>query len=256
MSHRSLSPGVAAAVLLVAAAMAAGLFWRLTLRGVEREIAQYRTKLTGLRLSGRVPPNREVMAYLTRRMEALQTQYQQARSLIAPAATQQRSSDADPQLAFQERMHEVQRTLERLTTARGIPIPLELGLPKELPPAEAVPRFLMQLGLIEGLAELAMTVDGVSQLVSFKAEDPRVAVPAEKSQAGAEPAAFVTALPVQVHLSCSLSALTKLLHLIDRAQPVMALQRVQIVAPGEATAAANQPALDVELIVARYIVSE
>ncbi len=245
---RVVSPLALAALALVGAATAAGLLWRLTVRGVEQEIAQHQRGLSSLHLSGRVPPNREVMAYLTRRMDALSAQYQQAVSLVAPSLPQ-RPGDDDPQLAFQERVHEVQRTLERLTTARGMSIPLQLGLPKELPPAETVPRFLLQLTLIEELAEVIMTVDGVSQLVSFKAEDPRAV-------SAGEEAAFVTALPVHVHLSCALGALTTLLHLLDQAQPVMALQRMQVASSGALSGTGGPSSLDVELVVARYVVKE
>jgi hypothetical protein len=242
---RAFNPILMAGILLGGAVLLAGVFWQWTLRGIAQEIAQYQTSLKTLQLSGRVPPNREVMAYLTQRGEQLHASYRQAMAVVAPAAGRL-AVGADPQLAFQERVHEVQRTLERLTTARGMSIPLELGLPKELPPPDSVPRFLMQLALMEGLAELAMTVDGVSQLTSFQVEDPRpIAADAR------EGAPIVMELPVQMHVTCSLSALMQLLRQIERAQPVMALQRIQVLSSSSAATPAAGP-LDVELIVARY----
>ena len=106
----------------------------------------------------------------------------------------------------------------------------------------------MQLGLIEGLAESLTTIEGVTQLTSFKADDPYLIEGLGDGDA-------ITALPVEVHLSCSLPALAKLLPLIMRAEPMMTLERLRVAAPAQSAAAGALP-LDVELVVLLYVIVE
>jgi [acyl-carrier-protein] S-malonyltransferase len=59
----------------------------------------------------------------------------------------------DPQLYFQQRLYEARGVLERTAKARKMEPPTLLGLPKELPPPEAVPRFVAQVGLMQEAGE-------------------------------------------------------------------------------------------------------
>ena len=252
--------------------------WVWQMQTLDQAIAKKRGGLKSFYIGERLPPNRQVTDYFTDRLHAIETQYRIALSLITMNPTV--STDEvrpNPQLFFQERVHEVSRTLERLAAARGIPPATQLGLPKELPPAEAVPRFLIQIGLIEELAEMLMTVPGVLQIESFKIEDPQGVEPL-----GDEQDSFLTRLSVRVRLGCTLEAIPLVLNVIDRARPLVDLQSLVVtpsrpeakldvksdtkaeakpetktepvsVSGAAATAKAKLDALDVELVVAHYL---
>lgn len=223
---------------------AAGFFgWRVQAEALNQEIARKRSALKTLHLGGRLPPNREALAYLTGRGTALDQQYAKAVRLIAmlPSADE---AHADPQLYFQQRVHEVQRTLERLATARGMPSPSQLGFPKDVPPADAVPRLLLQLELIEDAAELILAQD-ITQLASVKVEDPQP-VAADKED-GVD--AFLMRLPVRLRLTCSLETLTNVLGVLDRAKPIADVQVLRL-------KSTDAGALDVELVLTRYLVTK
>jgi hypothetical protein len=203
------------------------LWWRVAGAALERQIERKQSDLKRLHLGGALPPTREVVDYLEDRAAALETQYSTALTFVAPGPSAI-NGPADPQLHFQQRVHEVQRALERLAAARGVMVPLQLGIPKELPPIEAVPRFLIQLGLIEEAAELLLGIPEVTQVVSFKLEDPQAVAPIEESTEG-----FVTRLPVRVRLNGSLQALPKILGMIDHANPMIDLQGLELMVAGK-----------------------
>ncbi|OGX17299.1 MAG: hypothetical protein A2105_05375 [Omnitrophica WOR_2 bacterium GWF2_63_9] len=235
---------------------AAWLLWRLRLQTVDRAIAAKQAALKNLHVSpsrpegrdGQLPPSPEVVDYLNRRTASLEETYQAALSRIAPVL-ELGESQSDTQLLFQERSHAVQRTLERFATARNMTAPTQLGFPKDLPPPEAVPRFLVQVSLIEQTAELLMAVPGVTQVESFKVEDPQAVTPTE-----GEEDVFLTSLPVRIRMTCALEVLTKALGSLDRADPLVDLQGLRM------TATSNEGGeeakdLAVELVVARYMVT-
>ncbi|MBI3087729.1 MAG: hypothetical protein HYY91_02410 [Candidatus Omnitrophica bacterium] len=222
---------------------AAGFFgWRVQAEALNQEIARKRSALKTLHLGGRLPPNREAVTYLTGRGTALDQQYAKAVRLIAmlPSADE---AHADPQLYFQQRVHEVQRTLERLAAARGMPSPAQLGFPKDVPPADAVPRLLLQLELIEDAAELILAQD-IAQLASVKVEDPQ---PMPANEEGAD--TFLMRLPVRLRLTCSLETLTNVLGVLDRAKPMADVQVLRL-------KSTDAGALDVELVLTRYLVTK
>ena len=237
------SSWVALGSLLVLLAAGGGWFaWTMRVQAIGQMLEDKEAALKTLHLSGRLPPNREVAEYLNGRTAALEVQYQAALKL-ATLSTAMREGQADPQLYFQQRVHEIQRTLERLAAARGMKTPEQLGLPKELPPADVVPRLLLQLALIEDASELIMA-QGISQLVSVKVEDPqRVTAPGEDRES------FLMRLPVRLRVVCSLDTLVKVLGVLDRAKPMVDLQAMRMRLPAEAQE------LDVELVVARYVAS-
>lgn len=246
-------------VLVLVGAIGGGAAWIVAVQRADREVEQKRAGLKRLHMSGRIPPNREVVDYLATRTTALETEYQAALKLIAspPADIE---GKADPQLYFQQRVHEVQRTLERLATARNIEPPEQLGVPKDLPPADAVPRLLVQLALIENAAELIVP-QGISKLASVKLEDPQTVAPA-----GEKAGVFLTRLPVRLRLTCSLDVVTKILGIVDRARPLIDLQSLRVetaeASPPPSTEEQPQPTavqgpheLDVELVLSRYLVT-
>ncbi len=226
--------------LLIAVSGGALFFWRLSMQAIDQEVERKKTALKSLHVGGRLPPNQEVMDYLTSRTKALETRYQAALHAVTstPSIAE---GHADPQLYFQQRFHEVQRTLERLAMARGMTAPLQLGFPKELPPSDVVPRLLLQLDLIKDASELILP-QGVTQLISVKAEDPE-SVPFGEDGKGS----FVTRLPVRFRLTCSLDTWIKLVGMLERAKPLIDFKSVRI------TASQTSADLDVECVLARYL---
>lgn len=227
-------------LLLLSVSGGAWFAWKMRVQAIDQALTDKQAALKTLHLSGHLPPNREVAEYLKGRTAALEAQYQAVLKL-ATVSDAMREGQADPQLYFQQRVHEVQRTLERLAAARGMKTPEQLGLPKELPPLDVVPRLLLQLALIEDTSELVVD-HGITQLVSVKVEDPQnVTAPGEGRES------FLMRLPVRLRVVCSLDTLVKVLGVLDRAKPMVDLQAMRLRVPPESQE------LDVELVVARYV---
>lgn len=227
-------------LLLLLAAGGGWFAWKMRLQAIDGALEDKRAALKTLHLSGRLPPNREVVEYLKGRSAALEARYQAGLKLATVSAALGQGQ-ADPQLYFQQRVHEVQRTLERLAAARGMKTPEQLGLPKELPPVDVVPRLLLQLELIQDASELVVA-QGIGQLVSVKVEDPQ-----NVAAAGEDGESFLMRLPVRLRLNCSLDTLVKVLGVLDRAKPMVDLQALLLRQPSDAAD------LDVELVLARYV---
>ena len=121
----------------------------------------------------------------------------------------------------------MQRTLERLATARGIAVPEQLGFPKELPPSDTVPRLLLQLSIMREVAEL-MLQQGVTVLSSLKVEDPEAVTEEE----GKSP--FLVRLPVRVRFTSSLPHLLNILAVIHRVTPLIDVRLLKIALPAAA----------------------
>ena len=232
---------VITAFMIAVLAAGTGLWW-VSIQGLDRQIEQKRSALKRLHLTGRIPPNREVTQYLTDRGAMLDQQYRAALKFIAepPSMTE---AQANPQLYFQQRVHDVQRTLERLATARTMELPAQLGFPKDLPPADVVPRLLLQLQLIERASELSMA-QGIARMVSVKIEDPQTVTPPEGDND-----AFLTRLPVRLRMTGSLEALTKVLTALQSATPMMDVQNLRMVT------VPDSEDLDAEVVLARYLVT-
>ena len=116
-----------------------------------------------------------------------------------------------------------------------------MGLPKELPPTDTVPRFLSQLQLAQQAVELVFAQD-VSAVTSFKVEDPEP-IPAEEGSG-----TFLLALPVRVRFTGTLDQTMKVLGALDRVRPLIDVRSLKL-APAAETAQ-----LDAELLLARYTV--
>lgn len=228
--------------LVVGAALTSVVVWRVNLTGLDRAVSAKRSAVKKLVLSGGIPPTQEVMDYLTARQQALEQRYGRwLDAIAAPAAAE--AAQADPQLYFQEQVHDLQRTMERLAAARNIPVPTPLGLPKELPPTDTVPRFLAQLQLAQQAAELAFDQE-VSAFTSFKVEDPEPILAEEGSET------FLLALPVRIRFTGALDQVMKVLGAIERVRPLIDVRSLRLAAAGS-----DPSQLDAELVVARYTVT-
>jgi hypothetical protein len=226
--------------MAASAALSGIIAWRLNLQSIEGDIKGRRAALKKLVLSGGIPPNQEVMDYLSARQAFLDQRYQSWVKTV-DAAPLTEAAKADPQLYFQEQFHEVQRALERLAAARGIAVPEQLGFPKEIPPSDTVLRLLGQLSLIREAAGLILE-QGVTTLSSLKVEDPE----AVSEEGGDEP--FLVRLPVRVRLTSSLSQLMKILGAMEGSRPFIDVRALHVVS-GDASGS-----LDVDLLLARYLV--
>jgi len=226
--RRSLAPLPLITAFVAALAGVGVVGWRLNVQRMAADVQQKRSALKKLTLVNGLPPNQDVMDYLSARQHALEGRYQRWVELIAPIPTAA-AAGTDPQLHFQEQLHEVQRTLERLSAARGMPAPEQLGFPKELPPLETVSRLLAQLSLSQEVAAL-MLEHGVPALTSLKIEDPE---PVEAPAEGESP--FLGRLPVRVRLACSLAQLMKVLGAMERVTPLIDVRALRMLA-------ANPPA--------------
>jgi len=224
---------------LSGAVVASALAWRLHVATVEREIAEKRDALKRLVLSGGVAPTEGVMAYLEQRGAALELQHARWVELVG-APVPEDAVKTDPQLYFQEQVHDVQRTLERLAAARGLRAPELLGFPKELPPTDTVPRLLVQLSLIEDATELIFG-QGVTALTSCKVEDPQPITEAAASRP------MLLRLPVRMRLTATLPVLLRLLSALQHARPIMSVSMLRMTAGGPTEE------LDVELVVSRHL---
>ena len=217
------------------------IVWRVNLRVIEQQIHETRTGLKRLVISKGIQPTQEVMDYLTARQTALDARYRYwLETVSAPALAD--AAKADPQLYFQQRFHEVQRTLERQAAARKVTTPEQLGFPKDLPPSDTVPRLLAQLSMLEELSTLVLE-RGVTSLASVKIEDPE-SVPDEDGKG-----VFLTRLPVRLRFTSSLPRLLDILSAIGRSRPTFDLRTIRV-----GTAAAPDE-LEVELALSRYLVA-
>ena len=243
--------------------------WRISLESVSAQIKAKRSAIKKLVLSGNIPPNQAVADYFTFRQGALEQRYQLLIKAV-DAVPMTEAAKADPQLYFQEQLHEVQRTLERLAAARQIPVPEQVGFPKDIPPSDTVPRLLIQLSLVKEAAELIIE-QGIAVLPSLKIEDPEPVA----EDGGEGP--LLMRLPVRVRFTASLPQLIKLFGALERAQPLIDLRAIRMQTPSSgvpkaekaqktdstdtAQAASTDTAaqalpdqLDVELLLARYLV--
>lgn len=229
------------AATLLGATVAGIIGWQIGLRAMAGQIEQKRAGLKKLTVTGRVPPNEEVSGYLKTRQAKLDAQYRYWQERIA-APPLSAAAAADPQLFFQEQVHGLQRTLERLAEARKAKTPEQLGFPKELPPSDTVPRLLAQLSLLETVAELAYE-RGISDLSALKIDDPEP-LPSPEGEG-----AYLTRVPVRARMTGTLAQLTDLLSVLQRQKPLIDVRGVRL-QRGD-----TGGRLDAEIILARYLVA-
>ena len=238
---RSVPMGPLLAVLAAGACFLGALGWRLQMQSLEAQVRTTREGLKKLVLSPGVAPDRALLQYLTQRQALFEQRYRDALEALSPPAVSA-AALADPQLFFQQQMHEMTQALERLAAARSMTVPQTLGFPKELPPPEVVPRLLTQLQLLQEAATLAVD-QGVATLVSLKIDDPQPVRPS------GEEAVLLTRLPVRVRFTATLPQLMKILGAVDRVAPMIDLREVRIAAAGD------EDLLDIDCVLARYQLS-
>ena len=239
-TKQPLAMGPLLGAMVIGGVLAGVLAWHMALQGIDQQIAAKRAAIKKLVLSGNLPPNQEVADYLAVRQTALEARYQLWLTSVATSPAADAVAQADPQLYFQEQFHQMQRALDRLSAARGVSVPEQLGFPKELPPSDTVPRLLIQLSLMQELAALAFDHQ-VSALSSLKVEDPQPV----SGEEGAEP--FLMRLPVRVRLTASLPQLMKMLGAIEQKRPLIDVRSLGV------TGRPADDALEIELVLARYL---
>lgn len=237
-SAASFTPVLSAVVMT--AALLVAVAWRVHLHDLDEQIAQRRFALKRLSVSQGVAPTEDVHAYFKQRDEALLKSYRQWLSRVvidepAPATT------ADLQLFFQERVHEVQRAIERMAAGRNVAVPEMIGLPKELPPTETVPRLLAQLALTQATVGLILE-QGPIVVSSVKLEDPEPVNGAESQ------IAILTRVPLRVRMTSSLPQLMRLLEAVARARPLIDIRALRLTGGSE-----EGDRIESELVLARYL---
>jgi hypothetical protein len=221
--------------------LAGFIFWKFSLQALDEEITQKRSSIKLLKVGGGLPPNQEVLDYLSKRTLALESDYKSLVGLLDSSVND--SIGASPQLYFQQRLHDVSRLLEKMASARGIGVPQAIGFPKELPPPESVSRLLVQLALIEDVAKIVMA-DTASVLSSVKIEDPR---PVPKTD---EEKNFLIRVPVRIRLSCSVKSLAGMLGSVEGMKPITSLDGVRV----RHLAEPLQEMVEVELELSRFLI--
>ncbi len=222
------------------------LGWWVQVQRLDHLAVEKRKGLKKLQVGDQVPPNQEVVDYFTTRTDALARRYEDAlKRLTAGSVTSLVSGQGDPQLYFQQRLYEARGVLERTAKARGMEPPTLLGLPKELPPPDAVPRFLAQVGLMQEAGERIMALKGVTQVVSLKAEDPQEL---DAIQKGDEP--FLMRVPVRVRVQGSIETMATLMALWTRAAPIVEVRELHV------SATPVQQTLELECVLTQYLVTK
>lgn len=219
------APRKAIAVPVILAILATAAFaliaaWQWQLRAMDSRAEEYAASLKKLLLTQQLPPTDAVKSYLEDRHKALEAGFQKKLKQTTVRLPDSAAS-ANPQLFFQERLHDVQREIERLVSARKMTVPEQLGFPKELPPSDTVPRLLAQLDLIEE-ASILLVEQKVANIISFKVEDPETVAVAEGVPA------FLTRVPVRVRFSGKLPHLVKVLNALSRAQPLIDVRVIRV----------------------------
>ena len=230
--------------IVACAAGGVGAWWQLQV--MDRQIEDAVGSVKRLAVTQGIPPTSDVVQYLTARRQRLGEEYAAWQDrVVVPAVVRA----GDPQLHFQERVHDVQRTLERLATARALPVPELLGVPKELPPSDTVPRLLVQLQLIEETVTLLMERDRLV-VRSVRIDDPEP-MPSE------EPGGlYLHRVPVRVQATAPIDTLMDVLQALGRQQPLVEVSALRVLAqdPGASGAAPSaRTPLAIDVTVARYV---
>lgn len=232
-----------ALAIFVIAMVGGGVVWQMECQRLEREMEEKATALKKLLLVHRIPPNRDVIRYLATRQAFMEQQQRQWLELAVAERPLGSFTGHDPQLYFQEQVHDMQGLLERLATARRTLPPEILGLPKELPPLDVVPRLLVQLSLVQNMAALIFD-EGLTQLKSLKIEDPEIAL----GQVSTEENAVLVQLPIRMRFSGSLPQLMKVLGALQQVKPLVDLRALRL-GPSQ-----TPDFLDVDMLVSQYFI--
>ena len=227
-------------------AVLAVVSWYGSLKFFDREIQQIRADLKKSVVSGRVPPTQEVMDYLQQRQGRLQERYNYWVDFVtAPSADA--AVTADLQLMFQEQLHDVQQMLQRVTAARGMTVPEQLGFPKELPPSEAAPRLLAQLTLIKDVTTILFD-QGLISLNAVKLEDPETVTEQEAAETkDKDQHPFLIRLPIRVRLTATLPQVIRILGAMQQSTHLIDVRSARLLSND------TNDHLELELILARYL---
>ncbi len=227
------------AMAVIGISIAGLLGWRVHLRLLKQQIEDKQGALKKMLLLHQIPPNQKVMEYLGFRQAWIEEHHNRLLKL-ALAEQPATVSGTDLQLYFQQQGHDIQRAIERLAIARSLSVPAILGLPKELPPSDSVPRLLAQLYLVQQMTDLVFE-QGITKLASLKLEDPGL-IPEENTDS-----TVWMRLPVRVRCYSSLTQLVKMLGAIQYLKPLADLRNLRIL-----SSSATGDELEIELLLCRY----
>ena len=227
------------AILLVFAVVIR-LFWNESTQVLDGQLRQKLGRIQAQLLPGALVPSPETYAFLHRRTQQLQEQYDKLVKVLDPPGRAGTEGAQDAGLYFRERLHTLQKRLEREATAKGITVTSNFGFPEDLPAKERVPLLLRQLELVD-VAATSVITEGASAIELLRALEPR---PVEDPRSR-EP--FVWELPLVVRLRCRTPTLIKFLYHMQQVSPLVAIPEVSL---KEAQPA--EEGLNVEVLLVTY----
>lgn len=220
------------------------LFWRESTQVLDAQLTQKLGRARAQMVGGALMPSPETYAFLHRRTQQLEEQYERLLAVLDPPGRVRTEGAQDAGLYFREQLHTLEKQLERQAAARNVAVTSQFGFPEDLPARERVPLLLRQLALMETAASTLIT-EGAQAIELLRAVDP---VPVE-DPATREP--FLWELPVAVRLRCGTPTLVKFLYRLQQAAPLVAIPEISL--------KETQPeggGLNVELLLVTYAAPE
>lgn len=213
-------------------------FAQMGSQALTSEITERLQRLKQLQLPGQLAPTPSTLTALQAQHGRLEASYRALAQRIDPTGLPQADPAQEPGLYFGQRLHTLQKDLERRAIANHTTLPQSLGLSEELPRQEDVPWLLKELELVE-LVVTTLMDQQVQAIELIKV------VPRRTIQGALKP--LMTELGVQVRLKGTMPALMKSLTVFREASPVAAVPELSL-------RVTDDPAvLECELVVRSYV---
>ncbi len=231
---------VAIGVVVVAFALVIRLFWNESTQVLDAQLRQKVGRIQAQLLPGALVPSPETYAFLHRRTQQLQEQYDRLVKTLDPSGRVSTEGAQDPGLYFREQLHTLEKRLERAAAAKSITVTSTFGFSEDLPSKERVPLLLRQLALVDAAATSLVT-EGAASIDLLRVLEPRTVADPQSH----EP--FLWELPLVVRARCRTPALVKFLYHMQQATPLVAVPEISLkeAPPGE-------EGLTVELLLVTY----
>ncbi len=226
--------------ILVVFVAAIRLFWHESTHVLDAQLKQKLTRAKAQMIDDTLVPAPETYAFLHRRAQQLDDQYQQLLRVLDPPGRVSTEGAQDAGLFFREQLHTLQKRLEREAATKGIAVTTTFGFPEDLPAPERVPLLLRQLDLVDTVTSTFIT-EGASTIGLLRVLDP---APMEDPKTR-EP--FLWQLPLVVRARCRTASLVKSLYRLQQASPLVTVADINVKAAQPA-----EEGLQVELLLLTY----
>ena len=212
---------IALGAVLVAFVLVIHFFWNESTQVLDAQLHQKVTRMRAQLLQGGIVPSPETYAFLYRRTQQLQEQYDRLLKTLDPPGQFNTEGAQDPGLYFREQLHTLEKRLEREATAKGIAVTSTFGFSDDLPSKERVPLLLRQLALVE-VAATSLITEGAASIDLVRVLEPRTVADPRTH----EP--FLWELPLVVRARCRTPTLVKFLYHMQQATPLVAVPEVSL----------------------------